>query len=37
MGDLREYSGVIYRVLQAHTTQAGWAPPVVPALWARQG
>ena len=37
VGDLREYSGVIYRVLQAHTTQAGWTPPMVPALWTPQG
>jgi len=25
--------GTLYRVLQAHTTQAGWTPPAVPALW----
>lgn len=31
--DLREYEGVVYRCLQAHTTQAGWEPPSVPALW----
>jgi hypothetical protein len=23
----------LYRVLQAHTTQVGWEPPNVPALW----
>lgn len=33
IGDLRTYNGVTYRCIQAHTTQAGWTPPVVPALW----
>lgn len=33
IGDLRTYDGVTYRCIQAHTTQAGWTPPVVPALW----
>lgn len=37
VGDLRTYEGTVYRVLQAHTTQAGWAPPLVPALWTPQG
>ena len=37
IGDLRTYSGKTYRCLQAHTTQAGWDPPSVPALWAVQG
>lgn len=32
-GDLRDYQGAIYRAVQAHTTQAGWEPPSVPALW----
>ena len=27
------YQGVTYNVLQAHTTQAGWEPPNVPALF----
>lgn len=31
--DLREHDGVVYRCLTAHTTQAGWEPPNVPALW----
>jgi hypothetical protein len=26
-------NGFTYKCLQAHTSQAGWAPPVVPALW----
>ena len=32
-GDIRTYQGVAYRVVQAHTTAAHWAPPLVPALW----
>lgn len=32
-GDMRTYQGVAYRVVQAHTTAAHWAPPLVPALW----
>lgn len=27
------YDGVTYRVVQAHTTQPGWEPPNVPALF----
>lgn len=34
VGDRRSYDGVVYVVLQAHTTQADWTPPAVPALWA---
>jgi hypothetical protein len=33
VGDLRTYEGITYVCIQAHTTQAGWTPPVVPALW----
>ncbi|GAA3347108.1 hypothetical protein GCM10020358_60650 [Amorphoplanes nipponensis] len=29
------YAGSAYRCLQAHTAQAGWEPPAVPALWRR--
>ncbi|GGS29757.1 MULTISPECIES: putative Ig domain-containing protein [Actinokineospora] len=29
------YEGVSYRCLQSHTSQPGWTPPVVPALWQR--
>ena len=29
------YGGLTYRCLQAHTSQAGWTPAAVPALWAR--
>lgn len=27
------YDGKLYRCEQAHTSQAGWEPPAVPALW----
>src|SRR5262245_59911328 len=33
VGALVTYNGVDYRCLQAHTSQAGWEPPNVPALW----
>ena len=29
------YLGLRYRCLQAHTSQAGWTPVAVPALWTR--
>lgn len=28
-------NGFSYKCLQAHTSQAGWNPPAVPALWAK--
>ena len=37
VGDLRTFEGIVYRVTQAHTTQADWAPPLAPALWTPQG
>lgn len=27
------YDGKLYRCEQAHTSQIGWEPPAVPALW----
>lgn len=33
VGTQRTYAGKTWRALQAHTTQADWTPPVVPALW----
>ena len=33
VGDLVSYAGHDYRCLQAHTSQVGWEPPNVPALW----
>ncbi len=35
VGDRRQYDGLLYRCVQAHTSQVGWEPPAVPALWAR--
>jgi chitodextrinase len=33
VGDLVSYNGLNYKCLQAHTSQVGWEPPNVPALW----
>ena len=35
VGDRRAYDKVLYEVVQAHTTQSGWEPPKVPALFKR--
>ena len=35
VGDRRKYLGLLYRCVQAHTSQTGWEPPNVPALWVR--
>lgn len=35
VGDRRQYNELLYRCVQAHTSQDGWEPPVVPALWTR--
>lgn len=35
VGDRRQYDGLLYRCVQAHTSQEGWEPPNVPALWVR--
>lgn len=32
-GDVVTYQGSEYRCLQSHTSQVGWEPPNVPALW----
>ncbi|WP_084965070.1 carbohydrate-binding protein [Thermoactinospora rubra] len=34
-GEQVTYGGATYRCLQAHTSQVGWEPPNVPALWQR--
>src|SRR5690625_3205838 len=36
-GDLYEYQGTVYRVIQDHATQEGWTPDAVPALYTPQG
>lgn len=33
VGDRRRYDSKLYRCVQAHTSQRGWEPPKVPALW----
>lgn len=33
VNQLVTYQGSTYSCLQAHTSQTGWTPPVVPALW----
>lgn len=35
VGDRRAYEEILYEVVQAHTTQDGWEPPNVPALFKR--
>lgn len=32
-GEQYTYNGATYQVVQPHTTQAGWEPSAVPALW----
>ena len=32
-GNRRRYGGKVYKCRQAHTSQVGWEPPAVPALW----
>ena len=33
VGNRRRYDGKVYKCRQAHTSQVGWEPPAVPALW----
>lgn len=35
VGDRVRYGGVLYKVLQAHTSQEGWTPTDAPSLFAR--
>ena len=35
VGDRVKYDGLLYRCVQAHTSQSDWAPDVTPALWVR--
>ena len=35
VGDRVQYNELLYRCVQAHTSQADWTPDVVPALWVR--
>ena len=33
VGDRRRFSDALYKCAKAHTSQTGWEPPNVPALW----
>lgn len=33
VSDRVQYNGALYKCVQAHTSQADWAPDAVPALW----
>ena len=33
VNDRIRYSAVLYRCVQAHTSQASWTPDITPALW----
>ena len=35
IGDRVRHEDVLYRCVQAHTSQAGWEPDATPALWTR--
>lgn len=35
VGDRIRYNGLLYKVVQAHTSQADWTPDTTPALYAR--
>jgi len=35
IGMIREHGGMLWKCLQAHTTQSDWQPQDVPALWLR--
>lgn len=33
VGERYQYNGVLYRVVQSHTTQSDWTPDITRALW----
>lgn len=35
VGDRRQYDGLLYKCLQAHTSQSDWTPDVAVSLWVR--
>lgn len=35
LNDIRQYNGLLYRCVQAHTSQATWTPEDAPSLWTR--
>ena len=34
-GDIRQYNGLLYRCIQAHTSQSDWTPSAAVSLWTR--
>lgn len=37
VGQIRRYEGVLYRCVQAHTSQEGWTPDAASSLWSKTG
>ena len=37
VGDPYVHDGILYTAIQAHKTEPGWTPDVVPALWKKVG
>lgn len=35
LNDIRQHNGLLYRCVQAHTSQATWTPEDAPSLWTR--
>ena len=35
LDDIRQYNGLLYRCVQAHTSQATWTPEAAASLWTR--
>ena len=35
MGQIRRYKDVLYRCVQAHTSQADWTPDTAASLWSK--
>ena len=35
VNDRAQYNGTLYKCVQAHTSQADWAPDATPALWVK--
>lgn len=35
LNDIRQYNGLLYRCVQAHTSQESWTPEAAPSLWTR--
>lgn len=35
LGDRISYNEILYKCVQAHTSQSNWTPDVTPALWTR--